>query len=129
MDGYDNVSHSVWDRQVPRGVHPELPEEGAARGTAPADGRHVSGLGLQLQDVSLERREIRVARAISGGRVETPKSGKARKVDMSLALKETLERHDAASKAAALRAGKERTSDARIFRPWTARCSIARMSR
>jgi integrase len=64
--------------------------------------------GLQWQDVDLERREIRIARGISAGRVETPKSGKARSVDLSKALRDVLERHDAASKAAALRAGKER---------------------
>jgi integrase len=40
-------------------------------------------LALQWSDLDLTRREIRIARALSGGRVETPKSGHGRPVDMS----------------------------------------------
>jgi len=64
--------------------------------------------GLQWQDVNLVDREIRIARGVSGGRVETPKSRKARTVDMSVALRDVLQHHDAASKAKALESGKER---------------------
>jgi integrase len=71
--------------------------------------------GLQWQDVDLKGREIRVARGTSAGRVETPKSGKARSVDVSLALRDVLERHDAASKAAFLKDGRERPADSWVF--------------
>jgi integrase len=46
-----------------------------------------------------------VARGISCGRVETPKSGRARTIDMSLALRDVLQRHNAATKAEWLRRG------------------------
>jgi integrase len=71
--------------------------------------------GLQWQDVNIEGREIRVVRGISGGRVETPKGGKARTVDLSQELRDVLERHDAASKAVALKAGIERQPEAWVF--------------
>ena len=64
--------------------------------------------GLQWQDVDFTGREIQIARAISGGRIETPKSGKSRSVDMSPALRDVLQRHDAETKAAALKVGRER---------------------
>src|SRR5262249_30722001 len=44
------------------------------------------GLALQWDDVDYESRELRVARALSRGRLETPKSGVARTVDMSQQL-------------------------------------------
>src|SRR5262249_11304819 len=40
-------------------------------------------LGLEWDDIDFARREIRIARAICGGRIETPKSGHGRTVDMS----------------------------------------------
>ncbi len=64
--------------------------------------------GLRWDDIDLVGREMRVARAISNGRVETPKSGKARTVDMSPALRDVLRQHDAATKAAAFAASRER---------------------
>ena len=49
---------------------------------------------LQWDDLDFVTREIRVERALStDGTVRTPKSGHGRTVDMSLAVKETLERH------------------------------------
>ncbi len=41
---------------------------------------------LQWTQVDLEAREIHVTRALSAGRIETPKSGRARTVDVSQAL-------------------------------------------
>jgi integrase len=63
---------------------------------------------LQWQDVDLINKEVRVARAISGGRIELPKGRKARTVDVSLALRDILRRHDAGSQAAGLACGRER---------------------
>jgi integrase len=52
--------------------------------------------GLQWGDLDLERREVRVERAIStDGQVDTPKSGHGRTVDLSLSLREVLQRHEA----------------------------------
>jgi integrase len=52
--------------------------------------------GLQWQDVSVEAREFRVERAFSDDRLDTPKSGHGRTVDMSRGLTDTLRRllHD-----------------------------------
>jgi integrase len=47
---------------------------------------------LQWDDVDLARREIRIARAISGGKVDTPKSGHGRTIDMSAQLADILRR-------------------------------------
>lgn len=66
--------------------------------------------GLQWDDIDVNRCEIRVARAISGGRVETPKNGKARTVDMSPGLRDVLARHDQATRVAALTRGRPRTA-------------------
>jgi len=65
--------------------------------------------GLQWNDLDFSAREIRVARGMSGGRVEAPKNGKGRTVDMSLALRDVLQRHDAATKAQAFTHGQERS--------------------
>ena len=52
--------------------------------------------GLQWGDLDLERREVRVERAVStDGQVDTPKSGHGRSVDLSLSLREVLQRHKA----------------------------------
>jgi integrase len=61
------------------------------------------GLALQWDDVDYEGREIRVARAFSRGRLETPKSGIARTVDMSAQLARTLRRLHLERKAEKLR--------------------------
>jgi len=45
---------------------------------------------LQWEDLNFAEREIRVARALSAGRIETPKSGHGRTVDMSKELARTL---------------------------------------
>ncbi len=50
------------------------------------------GLALQWQDIDLAGREIRVARGFSKGRLETPKSGAGRTVDMSQQLTQALRR-------------------------------------
>jgi integrase len=54
------------------------------------------GLALQWDDLEFVAREIRVARAFSKRRLETPKSGHGRTVDMSQQLARTLKRlqHD-----------------------------------
>lgn len=50
-------------------------------------------LGLQWGDLDFQGRFIEVRRSLQeGGRVELPKSGKIRRVDMSLMLAETLQR-------------------------------------
>ena len=48
------------------------------------------GVALQWDDVNLEGREIRVARALSRGQVETPKAGHGRTVDISQTLAQML---------------------------------------
>lgn len=47
-------------------------------------------LALQWDDVNLERRDIRVERALSRGRIETPKAGHGRTVDISQMLTQML---------------------------------------
>jgi integrase len=47
-------------------------------------------MALQWGDIDFHGRFIHILRGFSRGRIETPKSGKARKVDMSLQLTETL---------------------------------------
>ena len=47
-------------------------------------------LGLQWGDIDFNGRFINIQRALSRSEIGTPKSGKARRVDMSLQLKETL---------------------------------------
>ena len=47
-------------------------------------------LGLQWEDLHLDEYTIRVERAISNGRVETPKSGHGRTVDVSPQLAKAL---------------------------------------
>jgi len=63
--------------------------------------------GLQWDDPDFNGRQIRVARAVSkdGKRIETPKSGRSRLVDMSASVRDLLLRLDAARKAEALRQG------------------------
>ena len=63
-------------------------------------------LGLQWQDVDLAGSRLRIARAISGGLVQTPKNGRPRTVDMSPVLRDVLTRLDARRKAEALKAGR-----------------------
>jgi len=62
-------------------------------------------LALQWDDFDFARRKVRVVRGISCGRVETPKSGRARTIDMSLALRDLLQRHDAGTQAGWLKRG------------------------
>jgi integrase len=62
-------------------------------------------LALRWDDLDFAVRRVRVARGISCGRVETPKSRRARTIDMSLALRDVLQRHDAATKAEWLKRG------------------------
>lgn len=54
--------------------------------------RFGEALAIQWEDVNFEDREIHVARALSAGRIETPKSGHGRTVDMSQQLARTLHR-------------------------------------
>jgi integrase len=61
------------------------------------------GLGLQWDEVDYEGRELRVARSFSRGRIETPKSGIARTVDMSAQLARILRRLHLERKAETLR--------------------------
>ena len=60
---------------------------------------------LQWPDVDTDAREIRVARAFSDGRLETPKSGHGRTVDMSAQLAAVLRRLLVARKAETLKRG------------------------
>jgi len=64
-------------------------------------------LGLQWPDLDLPAREVRVARAVSddGQRIDTPKSGHGRTVDLSQQLVATLRRLHVGQKAEALRRG------------------------
>ena len=62
-------------------------------------------LALQPEDVDLRGQEIRVARALSGGALETPKSGHGRTVDISKSLVEVLASWDVERKADTLRRG------------------------
>ena len=56
-------------------------------------------LALQPEDVDVRGREIRVARALSAGVLETPKSGHGRTVDISKSLVEMLAQWDVERKA------------------------------
>jgi len=62
-------------------------------------------LALQPEDVDVRGREIRVARALSAGVLETPKSGHGRTVDISKRLVEMLAQWDVERKAEMLRRG------------------------
>ena len=62
-------------------------------------------LALQWPDVNFQERDIRVARGLSAGRIETPKSGHGRTVDMSLQLNKTLLRLQVERKTETLRRG------------------------
>jgi integrase len=64
-------------------------------------------LGLKWTDLDLVGRTIRVERAISNaGVISTPKSGHGRDVDMSLALRDVLQRQEVRLKARALEHGR-----------------------
>jgi len=53
-------------------------------------------LGMQWNDLDFHGRKVHVARSVAAhGRIETPKSGKARAVDMSAGLADALLRHRA----------------------------------
>jgi integrase len=62
-------------------------------------------LGLQWGDVNFGGREIRIARAFSAGRLDTPKSGHGRTIDMSDQLATTLLRLQMERKTETLRLG------------------------
>ncbi len=62
-------------------------------------------LALQWGDVDFGSHEVRVARAISAGRVDTPKSGHGRTVDMSEQLSRVLLRLQVERKTETLRRG------------------------
>ena len=47
-------------------------------------------LGLQWKDIDFDNRFINIERGLSKGKIETPKSGQSRKVDMSLQLSQVL---------------------------------------
>jgi len=47
-------------------------------------------IGLQWQDIDFENRFINIQRGFSKGKIETPKSGQSRKIDMSLQLTNVL---------------------------------------
>jgi integrase len=49
-------------------------------------------LGLQWKDIDFENRFINIERGLSKGKIETPKSGQSRKVDMSLQLTDVLKK-------------------------------------
>src|SRR5436309_15525125 len=63
------------------------------------------GLALQWDDVNFAEREIRVARTLSGGRIEKPKSGHGRTVDMSEQLARILFRLQVQRKTETLKRG------------------------
>ena len=52
--------------------------------------RYGECLGLQWNDIDFENRFIHIQRGFSKGKIETPKSGQSRKVDMSLQLTDVL---------------------------------------
>jgi integrase len=60
---------------------------------------------LQWTDIDFRSREIRVVRALSAGRIESPKSGHGRTVDMSHQLTRALQRLQVERKAETLRQG------------------------
>ena len=63
------------------------------------------GLALQWDDVHFAEKEIRVAHTLSGGRIEKPKSGHGRTVDMSEQLARVLLRLYVQRKTEALKRG------------------------
>jgi len=63
------------------------------------------GLALQWEDLNFPEREIRVARALSAGQIETPKSGHGRTVDMSQQLASAFRRLHVERKAETLKRG------------------------
>ncbi len=68
-------------------------------------------IGLRWDDLDFAGRKVRVARNVSLGNIETPKSGRGRTVDMSLALRDVLQRYDTTTKAAWLKRGKPRPDE------------------
>ena len=62
-------------------------------------------LALEWPHIDVESREIRVARAFSAGKIETPKSGHGRTVDMSRQLAATLRHLQIERKAETLKQG------------------------
>ena len=54
--------------------------------------RYGECLGLQWKDIDFENRFINIERGFSKGKIETPKSGQSRKVDMSLQLTDVLKK-------------------------------------
>jgi integrase len=62
-------------------------------------------LALQWGDIDFNSRFIQIRRSVVRGVVSTPKSGKARKVDMSLQLTEALKVHEAQSKVKGMALG------------------------
>ena len=63
-------------------------------------------LALQWQDLNFAEREIRVARALgAAGRIDTPKSGRGRTVDVSQELVRTLRRLELERKTETLKGG------------------------
>jgi len=70
-------------------------------------------IGLKWTDVDFNGRFIEVRRNVSKGRVTTPKSGKARKVDMSLQLTNTLDGLLGKIKAEALKREMEKPQEER----------------
>ena len=69
------------------------------------------GLALQWDDVHFAEKEIRVARALSGGRIEKPKSGHGRTVDMSEQLARVLLRLQVQRKTETLKRGWSKTPE------------------
>jgi len=67
------------------------------------------GLALQWEDLHFAAREIRVSRAFSAGRLDTPKSGHGRTVDMSQGLAQALLALQTHREAEAAYAGREPT--------------------
>ena len=61
--------------------------------------------GLQWQDIDFQTRQIRVQRAIANGRIDTPKSGHGRTVDMSEQLADALRHLQLERKVETLRRG------------------------
>ncbi len=62
-------------------------------------------LALQWSDLCLPAQEIRITRALSGGLLDTPKSGHGRTVDISKSLAQVLARLEVERKAVTLRRG------------------------
>ena len=70
--------------------------------------RFGEGLGLQWKDIDFKGRFINIERSLSKGRIETPKSGQSRKVDMSQQLTDTLRELKHHRKIETLKRGWER---------------------